>query len=278
MWKKDSKLPENFQDNIIKYELSLKKEIKKDTIVNLITLYSKGMNYYNLIGNYEFEEYYRDKSNNLLFNPQILKVLEGGKRKKKKDDNNNLNDIQFNKFHEQRKIELELKNTLLEIVEIKLKEFDLNFEKIDKAIADSIIEQKTLFESNKREKVSIKKNQEYDEKKDNEKGDNQIKNKKKSHHFRSNTCLRGDIINSQNLMLTEIEKCVEKNMDEMYKSIDEIKISYEKEIKEATEKNQTKKIGILKRDLQGEIESLTLQFEEQRDKVIDNIMQKYSKC
>ena len=78
-------------------------------------------------------------------------------------------------------------------------------------------------------------------------------------------------------MLTEIEKFVEKNMNEMYKSIDEIKISYENEIKEAMEKNQTKKIGILKRDLQGEIESLTLQFEEQRDKVIDNIMQKYSK-
>ena len=271
MWKKDLKLPENFQDNIIKYEISLKKEIKKETIVNLITLYSKGMDYYNLIGNYEFEEYYRDKSNKLLFNPQILQILEGKKIIEKKDDNIILNDLKFNKFHKQRKIELELKKTLLEIVEIKLKEFDLNFEKIDKAIADSIIEQKTLFELNKREKVIIKK------KKENEKKDNKIKDKKESHHFRSNTCLRGDIINSQNLMLTEIEKFVEKNMNEMYKSIDEIKISYENEIKEAMEKNQTKKIGILKRDLQGEIESLTLQFEEQRDKVIDNIMQKYSK-
>ena len=40
MWKKDLKLPENYHEDIIKYELLLKKEINKETIITILSLYS----------------------------------------------------------------------------------------------------------------------------------------------------------------------------------------------------------------------------------------------
>lgn len=274
MWKKDLKLPENYHEDIIKYELLLKKEINKETIITILSLYSKGMNYYNLIGNSEFEEYYREKSNNLLFNPKILEILEGKTYIEKEEKINNKENFTLSKFHKQREIDLEINKTIKDIINIKLKEFYIGFEKVDKAITDSIIDQKTIFELNKRQKIVIKKKEEI-EKKKNEKINNKDNNE--SSHFRNKSFLRGNIVNSQNIMLNEIEKYVENNMNEMYKSLEEIQKSYEKEIKEAQETNQLKKIKLLKRDLQGEIESLTLQFEEQREKGIENIMQKYSK-
>ena len=232
------------------------------------------MNYYNLIGNSEFEEYYREKSNNLLFNPKILEILEGKTYIEKEEKINNKENFTLSKFHKQREIDLEINKTIKDIINIKLKEFYVGFEKVDKAITDSIIDQKTIFELNKRQKIVIKKKEEI-EKKKNEKINNKDNNE--SSHFRNKSFLRGNIVNSQNIMLNEIEKYVENNMNEMYKSLEEIQKSYEKEIKEAQETNQLKKVKLLKRDLQGEIESLTLQFEEQREKGIENIMQKYSK-
>ena len=66
-------------------------------------------------------------------------------------------------------------------------------------------------------------------------------------------------------------------MNKMYKHIDAIQINYENEIKESMEKKQIKKIVVLKRDLQREIELLTQKFEDQRNKVFDNIMKNFSK-
>lgn len=47
-------------------------------------------------------------------------------------------------------------------------------------------------------------------------------------------------LNSQNLMLNEIEKFFKNNMNKMYKSIYEIQINYKNEIKESTEKSKLK--------------------------------------
>ena len=187
MWKKDLKLPENYHEDIIKYELLLKKEINKETIITILSLYSKGMNYYNLIGNSEFEEYYREKSNNLLFNPKILEILEGKTYIEKEEKINNKENFTLSKFHKQREIDLEINKTIKDIINIKLKEFYVGFKKVDKTITDSIIEQKTIYEINKRQKIVIKKKEEI-EKKKNEKINNKDNNE--SSYFRNKSVLR----------------------------------------------------------------------------------------
>ena len=87
---------------------------------------------------------------------------------------------------------------------------------------------------------------------------------------------RGSSID-QNAMLKEIEEYVEKNKKEMYQALEELKISYDPEIKEAEESGFPDIAESLREDMSGELENLTAQYEEQRMKEVEAIRAKYSK-
>ena len=80
----------------------------------------------------------------------------------------------------------------------------------------------------------------------------------------------------QTPMLKEIEEFVKKNMDEMYKSIDELKANFEDEIKEAEENGFPDIANGLKEDLEAEIDNLKDQYEEKQRRETEKIRRKYS--
>ena len=80
-----------------------------------------------------------------------------------------------------------------------------------------------------------------------------------------------------NPMLREIEVFVQKNMDEMYQALEELKASFQDEIKEAEENGFDDIAEGLKEDLQNELDNLKDQYEEQRRVETEKIKLKYSK-
>lgn len=81
----------------------------------------------------------------------------------------------------------------------------------------------------------------------------------------------------QNLMLKEIEEYVEKNMNEMYKALDELKESFNIEIRDAEENGYPEIAKGLHEDMQVELENLKDQYEEQRRIETNKIRSKYQK-
>ena len=80
-----------------------------------------------------------------------------------------------------------------------------------------------------------------------------------------------------NPMLREIELYVQKNMDEMYQALEELKASFQSEIKDAEENGFDDIAEGLKEDLQNELDNLKEQYEEQRRVETEKIKRKYSK-
>ena len=80
-----------------------------------------------------------------------------------------------------------------------------------------------------------------------------------------------------NPMLREIEDYVQKNMNEMYQALEELKASFQEEINEAEENGFDDIANGLKEDLQVELDNLKDQYEEQRRVETEKIKLKYSK-
>ena len=80
-----------------------------------------------------------------------------------------------------------------------------------------------------------------------------------------------------NPMLREIEDYVQKNMDEMYQALGELKASFQEEINEAEENGFSDIAEGLKEDLQVELDNLKDQYEEQRRAETEKIKAKYAK-
>ena len=80
-----------------------------------------------------------------------------------------------------------------------------------------------------------------------------------------------------NPMLREIEDYVQKNMNEMYQALEELKASFADDIKEAEENGFEDIAEGLKQDLQVELDNLKDQYEEQRRTETEKIKEKYSK-
>jgi hypothetical protein len=80
-----------------------------------------------------------------------------------------------------------------------------------------------------------------------------------------------------NPMLREIEDYVQKNMNEMYQALEELKASFQEEINEAEENGFTDIADGLKEDLQNELDILKDQYEEQKRLETEKIKAKYSK-
>ena len=80
-----------------------------------------------------------------------------------------------------------------------------------------------------------------------------------------------------NPMLREIEDYVQKNMNEMYQALEELKASFQDEITEAEESGFEDIANGLKEDLQVELDNLKDQYEEQRRAETEKIKAKYAK-
>ena len=72
----DLELPPNFQEQMMNCELEFQADLNETNIRKLIYVYTLGMQYYNIKGKEEFENYYRNKLNNLLLNDKVTNYLD----------------------------------------------------------------------------------------------------------------------------------------------------------------------------------------------------------
>ena len=308
-----SVLPPNFQEEMMNCELEFQSEINETNIRKLIYVYTLGMQYYNLKEKKDFENYYKNKLNNLLLDENVIKYLDTHKvdlskkvdlnifpkesliesspkkevkeipliRKESRDDNDVNKRFSIDIIKKNNKVK---KEDIIEYVKKKIKEVDIKLKRIDKQVSDNIVDQMAVFESNKRnKKIRKRKNSDTKEEKDKEKekeiekmlevNENDIEISNKVNKVIRR---RGSSI-SQPKFLKEIEEYVEKNMKEMYKAIEELKQSYEGEINEAVESGFDEIAESLRNDLKFEEENLTAQYEEERAKQIELIRAKYKK-
>ena len=198
----------------------------------------------------------------------------------------------------------------VEFINKKITEVDSKLHKIDQKVSDEIVSQMSNFETRKRQKKIKRKDgtittqaeleqeeknmiaeQEKEEKLKEEltitteEDDSKLNNIEEKEQDSTPSDIettprslrrRGSSID-QNAMLKEIEEYVEKNKKEMYQALEELKISYDPEIKEAEESGFPDIAESLREDMSGELENLTAQYEEQRMKEVEAIRAKYSK-
>ena len=302
-------LPQNFQEEMMNCELEFQSNINENNIRKLIYVYTLGMQYYNLKEKKDFENYYKNKLNKLLLDENVIKYLDTHKvdlskkvdlnifpkeslkeaspkkeankllvnRRESRDDNDLKKRPSLDIF---KKKNIFKKEEIVEMVRKKIKEVDIKLKRIDKQVSDNIVDQMAVFESNKRNKKIRKKKE--SEKKEEKVKENETKIEvdekdiEITNNIKLNLRKRGSSI-SQPKFLKEIEEYVEKNMKEMYKAIEELKQSYEGEIKEAVESGFDEIAESLRNDLKFEEENLTAQYEEERTKQIELIRAKYKK-
>lgn len=241
------------------------------------------MEYYNLQSQKEFESFYRDKVNQLLLRPDVISYLDKKKvylngqmevnlfsnydRKKfmnltKFNNRRSLNSDHFSNASAKAKAN----DTSVELEILKdLNKLERNIALINDTISKDIVLQIANYEDKKR---TIRKRL---NKKTLLAGSQYISN------FTDDNEMQRRRISYNNLMVNEIEEYIERNMNEMYKALDELKESYEKEINEAEESGYPGISNGLKEDLEVELDNLKLLYEEQRIKQTESIREKYFK-
>ena len=309
-------LPPNFQEEMMNCELEFQHEINETNIRKLIFVYTLGMQYYNLQEKDEFENYYRNKLNDLLLNEKVTTYLDthkvdlskkvdlnifpnmqsgnnkAGEKTTVKKKSNLKKNVEFRDDTEiQRRTSFDIKKQdkikkedIIEYVQRKIKEVDIKLQKIDKQVSDNIVDQMAAFEANKRNRKTKKSKNAPEE--DNEGKDNEVVGEIQNienvqadldeNKEEIPRRKRGGSI-GQTKLLKEIEEYVEQNMKEMYKALEELKQSYEGEINEAVESGFEEIAESLKSDLKFEEENLTAQYEEERMKQIELIREKHKK-
>lgn len=301
-------LPKNYQEQLINCELEFQNELNETNIRKLLYLYTLGMQHYNIIGKKDFEKYYKTKLNNLLLNESVINYLDthnvdltkkvdlnlfdikkngsnnsggvntSGTNSQNNSDQKSFDDIEikkkpsFNIMHKKSKIK---KEDIIEYVTRKIKEVDIRLNTIDKQVSNNIVEQMSSFESIKRSKKIKKSKDEENNVNETQKIDNIISESDLDLN-NYNLKRRGSSI-GQNRLMKEIEEYVQQNMKEMYKAIEELKESYETEIKEAADNGFDEIADSLREDLKAEEEGLVSQYEEERMKQIELIREKYKK-
>ena len=223
-------------------------------------------------------------------------------KKSAKDDNGfNIDSRKFTNIIKRNSIKLVKPDINLEDINLfvkkKILEVSSNLNKIDQAMTNEIVDQMTNFEENKRNMevrnspYIINQSAETEKKEENDvkeikNEDDEIKlieqinldevDKNKGGQALQKLNSSSELI-GKNPMLKEIEEFVQKNMDEMYQQLDELKASFEDEIKEAEQSGLTDIADGLREDLESELENLKDQYEEQRRIETEKIKNKYSR-
>ena len=353
-----AKLPDDFQEVLMTSEMELQEGLNVPILRKLVYLYTRGMQYYDLIHKDKFRQFYSDKLVSLLTRKDVEQFLDKNpinfddkkdldkifsqpqkkttttstnaqspivpqtKQKIEQGNNNkvqNLDSSDIDRFYKAYSNKIRKNSTVLvkkpiNIVDIsllvkqKILEVSTNLNKIDKAMTNEIIEQMTEFETNKRQKqvrnspyiINENETNDTEDKTTNneeEKANNVIisspedelkilelsgvinnnnkEEEEKKEKEKENSGSKNLIGN--NPMLREIELFVQKNMDEMYQALEELKASFQDEIKEAEENGFDDIAEGLKEDLQNELDNLKDQYEEQRRIETEKIKLKYSK-
>ncbi len=89
--------------------------------------------------------------------------------------------------------------------------------------------------------------------------------------------IKCEAINIEAQMQKEIDDCIQFNINEMNKALDELKKSFEDEIQALDETLFADVIQGLKDDMNEELENLQILYEEQRRVEIEKIRNKYRK-
>lgn len=358
-----AKLPEDFQEVLMASEMELQEGLTVPILRKLVYLYTRGMQYYDLIHKDKFRQFYSDKLVSLLTRKDVEQFLDKNpiNFEDKKDldklfsvpqnkqisqtttnppqstvqapqpqndsgDKDPVKDYNINQYFREFSNKIRRNSTALVrkkintvdirlLVKQKILEVSTNLNKIDKAMTNEVIEQMTEFETSKRQREvrpspyiinqneKIEKKEKEEEKNNDsnsensnseeEKDNNNVINspedelkilelsgvtndKKEEEKDLTNINAMKNLIGN-NPMLREIELYVQKNMDEMYQAFEELKASFEDEIKEAEENGFDDIAEGLKEDLQNELDNLKDQYEEQRRIETEKIKLKYSK-
>lgn len=355
-------LPSDFQEVLMSSEMELQQGLNVPILRKLVYLYTRGMQYYDLIHKEKFREFYYGKLKSLLTKKDVEDFLDKNPinfedkedldkifepkettnvnikhenlemdEKEEKEEDNVIND-EVNFFAKK------VRNNSMTLIKKKINDFDINLfikkkllevssnlNKIDQAMTNEMIEQMSEFEANKRKrkimksKINIKENQEDKnsdtnsistpssngeeqnindniiksaedelkilelsginsiEKKDSKENISDINNINININIKNNENTPTKNIIGNNPMLREIEDYVQKNMNEMYQALEELKASFQEEISEAEENGFQDIADGLKEDLQAELDNLKDQYEEQRKVETEKIKAKYSK-
>ena len=355
-------LPSDFQEVLMSSEMELQQGLNVPILRKLVYLYTRGMQYYDLIHKEKFREFYYGKLKSLLtkkdveefldknpinfedkedldkiFEPKETtnvnikhEILEKDEKEEKEEDNVINDEVNF--------FAKKVRNNSMTLIKKKINDFDINLfikkkllevssnlNKIDQAMTNEMIEQMSEFEANKRKrkimksKINNKENQEDKnsdtnsistpssngeeqnindniiksaedelkilelsginsiEKKDSKENISDINNINININIKNNENTPTKNIIGNNPMLREIEDYVQKNMNEMYQALEELKASFQEEISEAEENGFQDIADGLKEDLQAELDNLKDQYEEQRKVETEKIKAKYSK-
>ena len=355
-------LPSDFQEVLMSSEMELQQGLNVPILRKLVYLYTRGMQYYDLIHKEKFREFYYGKLKSLLTKKDVEEFLDKNPinfedkedldkifepkettnvnikhenlekdEKEEKEEDNVIND-EVNFFAKK------VRNNSMTLIKKKINDFDINLfikkkllevssnlNKIDQAMTNEMIEQMSEFEANKRKrkimksKINNKENLEDKnsdtnsistpssngeeqnindniiksaedelkilelsginsiEKKDSKENISDINNINININIKNNENTPTKNIIGNNPMLREIEDYVQKNMNEMYQALEELKASFQEEISEAEENGFQDIADGLKEDLQAELDNLKDQYEEQRKVETEKIKAKYSK-
>ena len=177
-------LPPNFQEVLMSSEMELQQGLNVQILRKLVYLYTRGMQYYDLIHKDKFRQFYSDKLVSLLTRKPVEKFLDenpinfedkddldllfDSKEKKENEEENNIkNEI----IYEMRDFSSKIRKNSMKLVKNKLKDYDLKMyikkkllevnsklNKIDQALSNEMIEQMSEFEENKRKRKIKKSN------------------------------------------------------------------------------------------------------------------------
>ena len=163
-------LPPDFQEVIMSAEMELQQGLNVQILRKLVYLYTRGMQYYDLIHKDKFKQFYSDKLVSLLTTKNVEKFLDKNpinfedkddldllfqkKEEKKENKNTIINEIS----NEMKDFSTKVRKNSINLVKKKLIQVNNNLNKIDKALSNEMIEQMAEFEANKRKK-KIKKSQ-----------------------------------------------------------------------------------------------------------------------
>ena len=187
-------LPADFQEVLMSTEMELQQGLNVQILRKLVYLYTRGMQYYDLIHKDKFKQFYSDKLVSLLTRKNVENFLDKNPinfeerddldllfQPKKKNDSK-IDDENDEKEEEEKNIKNEIdyemkdfskkiRKNSMKLVKTKLKDYDIklfvkkkllqvnsNLNKIDQALSNEMIEQMSEFEENKR-KRKVKKSQ-----------------------------------------------------------------------------------------------------------------------
>lgn len=285
---KNCSLPSNFHQSIVKYENIISNDdqsISIEEIQDLIFLYSKAMEYYDSKDNMSEYKKYKKKTDEVLINPKINKILdnsiEATKKKKEQSEehshwkDNQKNNLESDVFSE------EYNKKVDQIYKIREKAIE-----ISKNLVLELRERNTLLKRTFEEEIK-RQNQDFHRQiEENIKNNNNISiNDESIKDILFKRSSKKDELYKIQCPITERTKIIEEEKkvvldrieNEMIEEIKEIEVSYKNELdnmNELGEEYDQIRVYIIE-SMNSEIENLKIQYEQKGSHECEKILLKY---